>query len=200
MTTVAIKEEMVNIKPEIINGQEADVEEEEVKEEMATIKAKTIVGGGQDAEAEEEEAEEEEVEEEVGDKRKRGEEERDKHGRIVRECGIDGCSHKTLNKGHMRHHKAKEHKIGEYVGKIPDDGKERDKWGNIIRTCGVDGCAYKTGDKTDMKKHKARKHKQAPPSRQIIRIKTQKIVTALPLYLYCLLHYATIRYYKRQAS
>ena len=64
--------------------------------------------------------------------------ERDKWGKIIRVCGIEGCSYKTGEATTMSRHKAAKHGIGEYVRKIPNDGKERDKCGNLIRVCGID--------------------------------------------------------------
>ena len=81
---------------------------------------------------------------------------RDKWGRVVRMCGIEGCSYKTGRTQSMDKHKARMHNIGEYVIKILNDGKERNKWGRIVRVCGIDGCSFKTGHSTAMKNHKAR--------------------------------------------
>ena len=72
-------------------------------------------------------------------------------------CGIDGCTYKVGNTGHMKKHKASKHGI-EAVWNT-DDGKERDKRGQIIRVCGIDGCTFKTGHTGNMKVHKASKHK-----------------------------------------
>ena len=81
--------------------------------------------------------------------------ERDKQGKIIRACGIAGCTYKghTTN---MKTHKATKHGI-EVVWKN-DDGKERDKQGQIIKVCGINGCTYKTRHTSTMKKHKQSKH------------------------------------------
>ena len=52
-------------------------------------------------------------------------------------CGIDGCSYKTGHTGNMTQHKTRKHAIGEYVTKMPNDGKERDKAGKLISACGI---------------------------------------------------------------
>jgi len=81
--------------------------------------------------------------------------ERDKWSKIVRLCGIAGCTYKTGQTTTMKRHKVAKHGI-EAVWKN-DDGKERDKLGRIIKVCGIAGCTYKTGT-THMKRHKASKH------------------------------------------
>ena len=82
--------------------------------------------------------------------------ERDKWGKIIRMCGIDGCTYKTGITWQMKRHKVSKHGI-EAV-RNTDDGKERDKWGYIIKVCGIAGCTFKTGHTTLMKQHKASKH------------------------------------------
>ena len=58
----------------------------------------------------------------------------------------------------MNAYKAKKHGMGEYLRKIPDDGKERDKQSKLVRLCKIYGCPYKTGIMKPMTGHKADKH------------------------------------------
>ena len=88
--------------------------------------------------------------------------ERDKQGRIVKVCGIDGCTYKTGRTTNMKSHKASKHGMEGLWDN--DDGKERDKQGRIIRVCGIDGCTYKTGYMVHMKQHKASKHVLSQPA------------------------------------
>ena len=60
-------------------------------------------------------------------------------------CGIDGCTYKTGNTGHMKRHKGAKHNV---VQVWKDDGKERDKQGQVLRACGIGGCTYRTGHTT----------------------------------------------------
>ena len=40
---------------------------------------------------------------------------RDKRGKIIRMCGVDGCLFKTRTSSHMSYHKAIKHNIGENI-------------------------------------------------------------------------------------
>ena len=79
--------------------------------------------------------------------------ERDKAGRIVTKCGIEGCPCKgnttTLKTQRQQKHDTE-------VKWKSEDGKESDRFGKIIRTCEIGGCAFRVGNTSNMRMHKAR--------------------------------------------
>ena len=67
--------------------------------------------------------------------------ERDKQGKIIRMCGIDGCEHKNGDTTKMKKHKASKHGIN-----------------MVWFSCGEDNCDYKAKHKYTSKRHKQNFH------------------------------------------
>ncbi|GMH57566.1 hypothetical protein TrST_g3971 [Triparma strigata] len=99
--------------------------------------------------------------------------ERNKHGKIVRTCGINGCTFKAAYTTQMRNHKASKHNIdvrwfrcqeagcdykAKYAGHVKRHKQSAHNINVVWHHCKEDDCAYKAKDAGNLKKHKQLVH------------------------------------------
>ncbi|GMH81919.1 hypothetical protein TL16_g09089 [Triparma laevis f. inornata] len=99
--------------------------------------------------------------------------ERNKHGKIVRTCGIDNCTFKAAYTTQMRNHKASKHNIdvrwyrcqedgcdykAKYAGHVKRHKQSAHNINVVWHHCKEDDCEYRAKDAGNLKKHKQLVH------------------------------------------